>query len=86
MSFAAVLGRAAVGVLGRHVDHVLVDMVCVRVMQMPIVQIVDMVAVAHGGMAATRPVLVRVVGVVWFLARRHGGLPCERATPLCTPR
>jgi hypothetical protein len=58
MAFAAVLGRAAIWVLCRYVDHVLVDMVCVRVMQMPIVQIVDMVAVAHGRMAATGTVLV----------------------------
>ena len=71
MTFAAVLRRAALGVLGRDLDHVLVDMVRVRVMQMPVVQIVDMIAVAHGGVAAARPVLVRMVGVVWLFARRH---------------
>jgi hypothetical protein len=56
MAFATVLRRAALGVLCRYLDHMLVDMVCVRVMQVPIVQIIDMIAVAHGGMAAARPV------------------------------
>ena len=56
MAFAPVLLRAALGVLCGYLDHVLVDVVCVRVMQVPIVQIIDMIPVAHGGVAAARPV------------------------------
>ena len=78
MAFAAVLGRAAVGVGRRHFDHVLIDRVCVWVMQMPIVQVIDMIAVAHRRVAAVRTMRMRVVGVVRFLARRHGGLPGVR--------
>jgi hypothetical protein len=79
MAFAAVLGRAAVGIGCRHFDHVLVDMVCVWVMQMPIVQVIDMITVAHGGMAAVLAVRMCVIGVVRFLARRHGRPPNANA-------
>ena len=72
---AAMLGRAAVGILRRDLDHVLVDMVAVHVMQVPIVQVVDMIAMPHGGVATVGTVLVCVIGVMRFFARRHGGLP-----------
>ena len=63
MAAATVICRTALRVLARHVDHVLVDMILMRVVQMPVVQIVDMAGVAHGRMAATRPMLMRVVGM-----------------------
>jgi hypothetical protein len=61
---AAVVRRAAVGVFARDVDYVLVDMTLVRVVEVTIVQIVDMAAVAYGWVAATRAMLVGMVGVV----------------------
>jgi hypothetical protein len=75
MPLAAVLRRAAVGVPRRYLDYVLVDVVTVRMMQVSIVQVVDMIAVAYRRVTAVRAVRMRVVGVVGFLARRHGWPP-----------
>jgi len=61
---AAVVRGAAVGVVAGHLDHMLVDMILMRMVEVAIVQIVDMATVAHGGVATTRPVLVSVVGMV----------------------
>jgi hypothetical protein len=69
---AAVIGRAAVGIFGGDPDHMLVDMVLMRMVQMTVVQVVDMVAVADGGVPAIGPVPVRVVGMLGFRASCHG--------------
>ena len=61
---AAMVRRAAVGVVAGHLDHVLVDMILMRMVEVAIVQIVDVAAVAHSGVATTRPVLVSMVGMV----------------------
>ena len=58
---AAVIRGAAVGILAGDLDHVLVDMTLMRMMEVPVVQIVDVAAMAHGGVAASRAMLVRVV-------------------------
>jgi hypothetical protein len=50
----------------------LVDMIFVRMVEVTIVQIVYVATVAHGGMSAVRPVLMRMVGMGWGRARRHG--------------
>ena len=55
----------------------LVDVVPVHVMQVPIVQVVDVIPVAYRGVPAVGAVLMRVICVMWFLARRHGGLPAR---------
>src|SRR5688500_18877476 len=55
----------------------LIDVVAVHVVQMPVVQIVDMIAMAYGRVPAVGAVLMRVIGVMRFLARRHGGLPAR---------
>jgi hypothetical protein len=87
MSLAPVLRRAAVRVLAGHLDHMLVDVIAMHVMQMSIVEIIDVVAVPDCGVAASRPVLMRVIGVVWLRARRHGRLPpdvrCRTTTHRC---
>jgi hypothetical protein len=75
VTLAAMLGGATVGVLRRHLDHMLVHVVAMHMVQVPVVQIVDMIAVAHRRVPACGPVLMCVVGVMRFLARRHGGLP-----------
>ena len=69
---------AAVGVVSRDVDHVLIDMILMRMVEVTIVQEVDVAAVAHGGVAATRTMLVSMVGVVRCGAGGHGvsSFPC----------
>ena len=64
MAGALVIRRAGIRVRPRHLEHVLVDMVAVRVVQMTIVQIVDVIAVADRGVAAGRTMHVRMAVVV----------------------
>src|SRR5216684_8663589 len=71
MTAAAVVCRALVGIVVRHLDHVFVDMILVRVVQMPVMQVVDVAAMAHGGVAATRPMAMGMVGVAGVGAGRH---------------
>ena len=70
VAFAVVLRRAAVRVLSVDLEHVLVDVVPVRVVQVPFVEVVDMVAVLDGRMAAVGGVLVRMILVDGVFA--HG--------------
>ncbi len=55
---------AVIGVSGADLDHMLIHMIPVRVMQVPVMQIVHMIAMAHGGMSARRPMLVVMVFMV----------------------
>jgi hypothetical protein len=48
MTPAAMVRSAAVGVVSGEVDHVRVDMILMRVVEVTIMQIVDVAAVAHG--------------------------------------
>jgi hypothetical protein len=56
---------------------VLVDVIAVWMLQMPVRQIVDVITVADGLMAATRTVLVRAGG----LTSAHGWPPCSSIEP-----
>jgi hypothetical protein len=71
MSGTPMLRRAAVGIARRDLDHVLVDVIAVGMMQVTVVKIVHMVAVPNGLMAAIGTVLVRVIGMVRAGARGH---------------
>jgi hypothetical protein len=71
MTGAAMFRRADIRVRLRHLHHMLVDMVLMRVVQMTVMQIVDMVAMLHGGMAATRAMAVGVVVVVGLRTAAH---------------
>jgi len=53
--------RARVGVLLGHGDHVLIDVVLMRVMQVPVVEVVHMPVVLDRGVAAVLAVLVVMV-------------------------
>jgi len=64
MAGAAVGSRAAVGVGLGDLDHVLVDMIAVGMVQVPVMQMVHMALMAHGGVTAAGPMLVRVIGVL----------------------
>jgi len=48
-----------------HFNHMLVDMILVHVVQMPVMQIIDMVPVAHCRMAAARAMDMVMIGVLW---------------------
>lgn len=72
MSRARVGRRAGPGVGAADLDAALVDVTVVQAMQVPVVQVVDVVAVPDGGVAAVGAVLVRVVVV--DAMNGHGGL------------
>ena len=79
MTAAAMVGGAVVGVGAGDLDHVLVDVTLMGgVVQVTVVQIVGVVAVAHGEVPAARPVLVSVVRVVWCRTGGHllSAYPC----------
>jgi len=64
--------RVAAGRVGfAHFDHMLIDMIAMRMMKMSIVQIIDMVPVFYSQMAAARAVRVVVMLVVRQIAVRH---------------
>jgi hypothetical protein len=68
---------------------VLVDMIFMRMVEVTIMQVVDMAAVPHGGVAATRTMLVSVARMVGCRAISHGGLPFlvqDPRTSRCGPR
>jgi hypothetical protein len=71
MTGTAVIRRAGIRVRLRHLDHMLVHMVAMRMVQMAIMQIVDMVAVPHRGMPATGAMRVAMVGVVGLRTATH---------------
>lgn len=78
MRAAVVRRRAGAGIGRRHVEHMLLDGRAGRVMQMPVVQVIDVVAVLHRGMPATLAVRVIVLMVMAhflgsFAVRPRGG-------------
>ena len=79
VSAAAMVRSAAVGVLPGDVDHVLVDMILMRVVEVTIVQIIDVAVVANGGVAASRPMLVSMVRMSRCAAGGHwvSSFPCS---------
>jgi hypothetical protein len=67
-----VLQRMAAGRIGRtHLDDMLVHMIRVRVMQMSIVQVIDMRAMAHGDAAAVGAVDMIMMGVMGKITVCH---------------
>ena len=72
MPFVAVLGRAAIGIGRIYLNNVLVGVVAVRMVQVAIVKIVDMVTVLNRGVAASRAVNVRMLGRREVFVFGHG--------------
>jgi hypothetical protein len=66
--FAVVVGRAPIGMLGIHSEDVLVDMVAVRVVEVAVVHVVDVVFVPNGSVTAPGRVLVIVMFVDLVIA------------------
>ena len=59
----------------------LVDVIFVRMVEVAVVQIVYVAAVAHGRVAAGWPVLMSMIGMSGGRASRHGlvSFPCPRS-------
>jgi len=75
-------GRSVtVGIRGADFDDVLIDMTPMRMMQMPVVQIVDMPVVFDGGVAAAGAVFVVVIGMDFAVAHSGVGLNLEKGSP-----
>jgi hypothetical protein len=72
---AAAARRALVRIFGAHFEPVLVYMIAVRMMQMPVMQIINMIVVLDGSMSAVRAMLMVVVSVMWFVAGAHAEAP-----------
>lgn len=63
VAVAGVIGGTDRGIGIVDGDHMLVHMILMRTVQVPVVQVVDMIAVLDGDMAAVRTVDVVVVAV-----------------------
>ena len=68
---AAMIRGAVIRIAAGDADHMLVDMAFVRVVKMAVMQVVDVIAVAHGRVPATGPMLMSVFRVVWFRTSGH---------------
>lgn len=71
MPAAFVIRRTGRRICLRDLDHVFVDVAGMQVMQMPIVQIIDVISVLHRRMSASRSMLMGVIGVMRKLAVCH---------------
>jgi hypothetical protein len=65
---------ASVRILIAHLDHVLVDMIALGMVQVPVVQVVDMVAMADSSMSAPRTVPMRMARMCSSGRGCHHGL------------
>jgi hypothetical protein len=72
---AAERRTASIGILTAHLDDVLIDVIAVGMVQVPVVQVVDMVAVADSSMSAPRTVPMCMVWMCLSLRGCHDGLP-----------
>lgn len=71
VTVACVLGRADVGIRGRHSDAVLVDMTLVRVVHVSVMQVVRVPVMRHRRVPAARTMLV-IVTLVRVVVVTHG--------------
>ena len=71
MSGAVVPGSTVLRIGRCYANHMLVDMAIVRMMQMPVVQVVDMVIVHNAGVAALRTMRMIMIVVLRRVALAH---------------
>lgn len=71
VSAAGMRRRAGRRIAGGHFDAVLVDVIAMHVVQMPIVQVVHVIAMLDGRMPAIGPVNVAVIVMLGVLAFGH---------------
>jgi len=81
MAAAIVVGRTLIRVFRADFERVFVHMIAMRMVQMSIMQIIDMVAMPDGGMSAVGAMLMVVMGVMGFVAGAHAYAP--RIIPGC---
>lgn len=67
---AGLRAGAAIGIGRRYRDHMFIDMIAMRVMQVAIMQIINMAFVVHGRVAAARPMHMGMAGVGVVTAHR----------------
>jgi hypothetical protein len=63
--------RTSCRILVVRLDHVLVNMIPMRMMQVSIVQVVDVITMADGGMPTSWPVSMRMISMYLMSAGRH---------------
>jgi hypothetical protein len=71
MSGAAMVGRATIRVLVTRFNPMFINMIRVRMVKMAVVEIVHMVAVPDGNVAATGSMRVVVIGMMRKIASGH---------------
>jgi hypothetical protein len=81
MGAAIVARRTLIRIFRADIKPVLVYMIAMRMMQVPIMQVIDMIAVFDGRVPAVRAVLMVVVGMMGFVAGAH--LEAPRFTGHC---
>lgn len=74
MPRAAVFRRTGSRIGGAYLDDMFVHMIAMRVMQVPVVKVVDMIAVADSRMTAARLMLVVVIEMMRQCAMIHNYL------------
>jgi hypothetical protein len=67
----SVLRSAMVRVDGVYFDHMFIHMIVMRMVEMTIMQIIDVVAMANRNMAASRSVLMRMIGMSGVVVFGH---------------
>jgi hypothetical protein len=72
---AAAARRALVRIFGAHFEPVLVYMIAVRMMQMTVMQIINVIVVIDCSMSTVRAMLMVVVSVMWFVTGAHVEAP-----------
>jgi hypothetical protein len=75
MSAAIVVRRTLIRVFRADLKFVLVDMIAMRMMQVTIMQVIDMIAVLDSSVSAVRAVLMVVVGMMRFITGTHTEAP-----------
>ena len=75
MGATIMVRRTSIRIFRADLDPMFVYVVTMWMMQMPIMQIVDVVAVPDSGMAAVRAMLMVVMGMVRFVACAHRETP-----------
>jgi hypothetical protein len=71
VSLMSILRCAAIRVAIADFDHVLIDVRTLQMMQVAVMQVVYMVVVLHGNMAAAGTVMMRVIAVSRMVVCRH---------------
>jgi len=71
MRTAIMIGGAAIGIGGIDRDYMLINMIGMGMMQMTIMQIIRVIPVANGQVAAAWAVLMLMVGVMVQVASSH---------------